>query len=59
MSASGTVTELVPGMLPVVLISADDFYYADNWFGNWGVGRDGGDFYPTYSRFLSLLLTSW
>ena len=31
-------------------IRTDDFYHsANNWYGNWGVWRNGGDFYLTYS----------
>ena len=31
-------------------IRSDDFYYHNNnWMGDWGVWRDGGDFYLTYS----------
>jgi autotransporter-associated beta strand protein len=31
-------------------IRSDDFYHsANNWYGNWGVWRDGGSFYLTYS----------
>ena len=31
-------------------IRSEDFYYgANNWGGNWGVWRDGGNFYLTYS----------
>ena len=31
-------------------IRSDDFYYTNNnWMGDWGVWRDGGDFYLTYS----------
>ena len=31
-------------------IRSDDFYHsANNWYGNWGVWRDGGNFYLTYS----------
>ena len=31
-------------------IRADDFYHpSNNWMGSWGVWRDGGNFYLTYS----------
>jgi len=49
--SAGTVTGMGTGdVTDSFNIRTEDFSYsANNWMGNWGVWRDGGDFYLTYS----------